>query len=45
MAISTKTSTPEELEIPYFNPLSGPYLVRMIRTNKKEKLYLPLKVG
>jgi len=45
MAISTRITTQEEIEIPYYNPASGPYLGRAMSTNKKEKLYLPLKVG
>lgn len=45
MAISTRTSTSEEIEIPHLNPESGPYLGRQMSTNRKEKLYLPLKVG
>ena len=45
MAVSIKVAPQEEIEIPYFNPRSGPYLGRLMNTNKKEKLYMPLKVG
>lgn len=45
MAISTRVASPAEVSIPYFDPASGPYLGRLMSTNKKEKLYLPLKVG
>jgi len=46
MAVSTRrAATSTESMIPHFNPVSGPYLGRLMSTNRKEKLYLPLKVG
>ena len=45
MAISAKASTYEKIEIPHLNPESGLYLGRQMSTNRKEKTYLPLKVG
>jgi len=45
MAVSTRAVAPVGTEIPYFNPAVGPYLGRLMGTNRKEKTYLPLKVG
>lgn len=45
MAVSTRAISQADLEIPYFNPTTGPYIGRLMGTNKKEKTYLPLKVG
>ncbi len=46
MAVSTRrTAASTGVAIPHFDPASGPYLGRLMSTNRKEKLYLPLKVG
>ncbi|NJE48405.1 DUF87 domain-containing protein [Thermococcus sp. 9N3] len=46
MAVSAKrVGTTVGMEIPHFNPTSGPYLGRLMSTNRKERVYLPLKVG
>lgn len=46
MAVSTRqTAASMGVTIPHFDPASGPYLGRLMSTNRKEKIYLPLKVG
>jgi len=46
MAVSAKrVGASVGTEIPHFNPTSGPYLGRLMSTNRKERVYLPLKVG